>query len=99
MAPIIISTDSESSQYYEVDAFPYNICSRKNNEIHEFEKDVSHCGRMVRGTENAIEDEWLSCLKIWDFIEDVVNQWNFPPIGPLENFYDSIQFSKALEDS
>jgi hypothetical protein len=68
-------------------------------------EDMRYWKRVSHEAQRKIEDEWLSCIKIWDFIENTTNKCKLPFLGPLENFHLLIKccnhlknYSKKKED-
>ena len=74
----------------------HNIKILSVDEIHELEQSIKYWGIMNRGTHKIIEYEWISCYKIWDFVEDLVTKCNFPSFVPLENFFNAKEVAKIM---
>jgi hypothetical protein len=60
-------------------------------EIQEIEVDLSFWESLAKQIQTSIEDRWMQCLKVWDFIEDITVQCHLPSLGPQKI---SIQWSK-----
>jgi hypothetical protein len=71
-----------------------NIRILSKEKIYEIEQDQSYWNRVAHEAQRQIEDEWLSCIKIWDFIEDTTTQCQLPSLGPLKKIHPTIKYCK-----
>lgn len=59
--------------------------------MYEIEQNVGYWDRVAHEAQKQAEDEWLACIKIWDFIEDKTTQCKLSSLGPPEIFYPADQ--------
>jgi len=61
----------------------HNIKLLDKKKIENIEVDLSFWESLSGDNHRNIEDCWMQCLKIWDFLEDITMKCQLPSFGPL----------------